>query len=126
MEEDFNLKQAQVLLKKANELKKSEVVQKLEDVVQDLQQGKMDAEQVLEKLGALQNQLVNTKVRANEDSLKLGLGVDGNLADLAIIVGGNADGAPTEASVRSAERRFDPSCSEPSRPSRRTSRYRRW
>src|ERR1051326_4111958 len=51
------LKQTQALLKRANELKKSEVAQKLEEVVQDLQQGKMDAEQVLEKLGALQNQL---------------------------------------------------------------------
>jgi hypothetical protein len=60
----------------------------------------LEAQALDERLGALQNQLVNTKVRANEDSLKFGLGVDGNLADLAIIVGGNADGAPTEASVQ--------------------------
>jgi hypothetical protein len=51
------LKQTQALLQKANELKKSEVAQKLEDVAQDLKEGKMDAAQVLEKLNALQNQL---------------------------------------------------------------------
>ncbi|MGI8960722.1 MAG: WD40/YVTN/BNR-like repeat-containing protein [Bryobacteraceae bacterium] len=59
----------------------------------------LEAQALDERLGALQNQLVNTKVRANEDSLKFGLGVDGNLADLAIIAGGNSDAAPTEASV---------------------------
>ena len=52
-----------------------------------------------ERLGALQNQLVNTKVRANEDSLKFGMGVDGGLADLAQIVGGDADATPTEAAT---------------------------
>jgi hypothetical protein len=51
------LKQTQALLQKANELKKSEIVQKLEDISQDLQQGKLDAAQVLEKLNALQDQL---------------------------------------------------------------------
>lgn len=51
------LKQTEALLQKANELKKSEVVQKLEEITQDLQQGKMDAEQVLEKLNALKDQL---------------------------------------------------------------------
>jgi hypothetical protein len=51
------LRQTQALLQKANELKKSEVVQKLEDIVQEMQQGKADAAQVLEKLDALRNQL---------------------------------------------------------------------
>ncbi len=59
-----------------------------------------EAQALDERLGALQDKLVNLKVRANEDSLKFGLGVDGNLADLAIIVGGDADVAPTEASVQ--------------------------
>jgi hypothetical protein len=53
-----------------------------------------------ERLGALQEKLINLKVRANEDSLKFGLGVDGSLADLAMIVGGDADDVPTEASRR--------------------------
>ena len=52
-----------------------------------------------EKLGALQDKLINLKVRANEDSLKFPLGVDGDLADLAIITGGDADAAPTAAAV---------------------------
>ncbi len=46
----------------------------------------------------MQDKLINLKVRANEDSLKFGLGVDGSLADLAMIVGGGADAAPTQAS----------------------------
>ncbi len=51
-----------------------------------------------ERLGALQDKLINLKVRANEDSLKFGLGVDGSLAVLAMIVGGDSDSVPTEAS----------------------------
>jgi hypothetical protein len=51
------LQQTQALLQKANELKKSEVAQKLEDVIQDLKEGKADAAQILEKLDALRNQL---------------------------------------------------------------------
>jgi hypothetical protein len=50
-------------------------------------------------LGALQDKLINLKVRANEDSLRYSLGVDGSLADLAMIVGGGADALPTAASV---------------------------
>jgi len=57
-----------------------------------------EAQALDERLGALQDKLINVKVRANEDSLKFGLGVDGSLADLAMIVGGQADVAPTEAS----------------------------
>src|SRR2546426_10885743 len=51
------LKQTQALLRKADALKNSEVAQKLEDVVEQLKEGKMDAQQVLERLGALQSQL---------------------------------------------------------------------
>lgn len=58
-----------------------------------------EAQALDERLGTLQNQLVNTKVRANEDSLKFGMGVDGGLADLALIVGGSADAVPTEAAA---------------------------
>lgn len=60
----------------------------------------VEAQALDERLGALQNNLVNLKVRANEDSLKFGLGVDGSLADLAMIVGGDADTNPTAASVQ--------------------------
>ncbi len=59
-----------------------------------------EAQALDERLGALQDKLINLKVRANEDSLKFGLGVDGSLADLAMIVGGDADVAPTEASIQ--------------------------
>jgi hypothetical protein len=51
------LRQTQALLQKANELKKSELAQKLEDIVHEMQQGKADAAQLLEKLDALRNQL---------------------------------------------------------------------
>ena len=57
----------------------------------------LDAEALDERLGALQNKLINLKVHANEDSLKFGLGVDGSLADLGIVVGGDSDSVPTEA-----------------------------
>ena len=59
-----------------------------------------EAQALDERLGALQDKLINVKVRANEDSLRFSLGVDGNLADLGIIVGGGAEVAPTEASVQ--------------------------
>ena len=59
-----------------------------------------EAQALDEKLEALQKKLINTEVHANEDSLKFGLGVDGSLADLAIIAGGDVDSAPTEASVQ--------------------------
>jgi photosystem II stability/assembly factor-like uncharacterized protein len=53
-----------------------------------------------ERLGTLQDKLINLKVRANEDSLRFSLGVDGSLAVLGMVVGGEADVAPTEASVQ--------------------------
>ena len=59
-----------------------------------------EAQALDEKLGVLQDKLINTQVRANEESLKFGLGVDGSLADLAMIVGGDADAVPTEASIQ--------------------------
>jgi photosystem II stability/assembly factor-like uncharacterized protein len=59
----------------------------------------VEAQALDEKLGALQDKLINLKVRANEDSLKFPLGVDGDLAGLAIITGGDADAAPTAAAV---------------------------
>jgi hypothetical protein len=39
------------------------------------------------------------KVRANEDSLRFSLGVDGSFAELAMVVGGAAEAVPTAASV---------------------------
>ena len=60
----------------------------------------VEAQALDEKLEVLQNKLINTQVHANEDSLKFGLGVDGSLADLAMIAGGDADAVPTEASVQ--------------------------
>jgi len=59
----------------------------------------VEAQALDERLGALQDKLINLKVRANEDSLKFGLGVDGSLAELAMVVGGAADSVPTAASV---------------------------
>ncbi len=59
----------------------------------------VEAQALDERLGALQDKLINLKVRANEDSLRYGLGVDGDLADLSIIVGGDADAVPTASSV---------------------------
>jgi photosystem II stability/assembly factor-like uncharacterized protein len=60
----------------------------------------LEAQALDEKLEALQKKLINTEVHANEDSLKFGLGVDGSLADLAMIAGGDADVVPTDASVQ--------------------------
>ncbi len=64
----------------------------------------VEAQALDERLGALQDKLINLKVRANEDSLKFGLGVDGGLADLAMIVGGDSDSVPTAASVEQFEK----------------------
>jgi hypothetical protein len=47
----------------------------------------------------LQDRLINLNVRANEDSLKYGMGEDGSLAILSMIVGGDADAAPTESAI---------------------------
>ena len=57
-----------------------------------------------EKLGALQERLLNLKIQANEDSLNYGLGVDGSLASLALIVDSESDSAPTEAALKQFER----------------------
>ena len=59
-----------------------------------------EAQALDEKLEALQKKLINTEIHANEDSLKFGMGVDGGLADLAMIAGGDADAVPTEASIK--------------------------
>jgi hypothetical protein len=70
--------------------------------VQDLHQRlKLAEAQALdEKLGALQEHLINLKIKANEDSLNYGLGVDGSLAGLALIVDSESDSAPTEAALQ--------------------------
>ena len=60
----------------------------------------VDVQALDEKLGALQDKLINLNVRANEDSLKYGLGADGSLAILAMDVEGGADTIPTEASIQ--------------------------
>ncbi len=59
----------------------------------------IESQSLDEKLNALQDHLINLKVRANEDSLKYALGVDGDLAALAGAVAGDADAAPTEAAI---------------------------
>jgi photosystem II stability/assembly factor-like uncharacterized protein len=62
--------------------------------------GKSPQNQALdERLGALQDRLLNMRIHANEDSLNYGLGVDGSLAGLALAVSGEADAAPTEADL---------------------------
>ncbi|MGA2589739.1 MAG: glycosyl hydrolase [Bryobacteraceae bacterium] len=63
-----------------------------------------EAQALDEKLGALQDRLLNLKIKANEDSLNYPLGVDGNLAGLAAYVGGDSDSAPTEAALRQFEK----------------------
>jgi len=57
-----------------------------------------------EKLGALQDHLLNLKIKANEDSLNYGLGVDGSLASLALIVDSESDSTPTEAALKQFEK----------------------
>ena len=70
--------------------------------LQDLQKRlKLAGAQALdEKLGALQDHLLNVKIKANEDSLNYGMGVDGSLAGLALIVDSESDSAPTEAALK--------------------------
>jgi len=63
-----------------------------------------DAQALDEKLGALQDRLLNLKIKANEDSLNYGLGVDGSLAALALIVDSDSDSAPTEAALKQIEK----------------------
>ncbi|MBV9405077.1 MAG: hypothetical protein JO211_07015, partial [Acidobacteriaceae bacterium] len=64
----------------------------------------VEAQALDERLGALQDKLINLKVRANEDSLRYSLGVDGSLALLAMDVGGAADAAPTAASAEQLQK----------------------
>ncbi len=59
-----------------------------------------EAQALDEKLGALQDRLLNTRIKANEDSLVYGLGVDGSLAGLALVIGGDSDSAPTESALK--------------------------
>jgi photosystem II stability/assembly factor-like uncharacterized protein len=59
-----------------------------------------EAQALDEKLGALQDRLLNTRIKANEDSLNYGLGIDGSLTALALTAGGASDSAPTEASIK--------------------------
>ena len=70
--------------------------------LQDLQKyKKLAAAQALdERLGALQNHLLNLKIHANEDSLNYGMGVDGSLVYLAGAVDSDSDSAPTEAALK--------------------------
>ena len=70
--------------------------------LQDLQKRvKLPEAQALdEKLGALQDHLLNLKIKANEDSLNYGLGVDGSLAMLALVVDSDSDSAPTAAALQ--------------------------
>jgi len=63
-----------------------------------------DAQALDEKLGALQDRLLNLKIHANEDSLNYGLGVDGSLAYLAGVVDSDADSAPTQAALAQWEK----------------------
>jgi hypothetical protein len=52
----------------------------------------------------LQDRLLNLKIKANEDSLNFGLGVDGSLASLALIVDSESDSAPTDAALQQFEK----------------------
>jgi len=49
------------------------------------------------KLAAIQNELVNDTIHANEDSLAYGVKIDGQLSGLAMYVNGSSDSAPTAA-----------------------------
>jgi photosystem II stability/assembly factor-like uncharacterized protein len=51
------------------------------------------------RLGAIQNELVNDRIRANEDSLAYGVKLDGQFAGLAAYVGDSTDSAPTAAAM---------------------------
>ncbi len=56
------------------------------------------------KLDAAEAPLINRKVSASEDSLSYPLGLDGQWAYLAAMINGNADAAPTEASIKQFEK----------------------
>jgi photosystem II stability/assembly factor-like uncharacterized protein len=57
------------------------------------------ADALEQKLVAVRDPLINLKISANEDSLAYRPQLDGQLAFLAMIVGGYSDSAPTEAAV---------------------------
>lgn len=63
-----------------------------------------EAQALDERLSVLQDRLLNVKIKANEDSLNYGLGVDGSLAALALIVDSESDSAPTEAALKQFEK----------------------
>ena len=52
-----------------------------------------------QKLEAIQNELMNERIRANEDSLAYGVKLDGQFAGLAMYVNSGNDTAPTAAAV---------------------------
>ena len=58
------------------------------------------ADDLEKKLIAVRDPLINLKISANEDSLAYHPQLDGQLAFLAMIVGGSSDSAPTEAAVQ--------------------------
>ena len=55
------------------------------------------AKQLDEKLTAIRDQLINLKIRANEDTFAFPPRLDAKLAFLALAVGGDTNSAPTEA-----------------------------
>jgi photosystem II stability/assembly factor-like uncharacterized protein len=57
------------------------------------------ADALEKKLVAVRDPLINLKISANEDSLAYRPQLDGQLAFLAMIVGGYSDSAPTEAAI---------------------------
>jgi hypothetical protein len=64
----------------------------------------VEAQALDERLSAVQDKLINTRNRANEDSLNYGYAIDGSLAALSQVVAGDADSAPTEAAVKRFEK----------------------
>ncbi len=73
------LKQTEALLRKAEKLQQSELVEKLEDVVQQLQEGKIDAAQAAQMLEALQSLLDE----GNLDTASIREGLEEMAKDLA-------------------------------------------
>ena len=53
--------------------------------------------QLDQKIGAIEDTLINFRIQANEDSLAYALALDGKLAALASTVAGEADAAPTQS-----------------------------
>src|SRR5438876_400688 len=65
-EEAAILKQTEALLRKAEKLKQSDLAEKLQDIVQRLQEGKIDAAQAAQLLDALQSQLDERNLAAQQ------------------------------------------------------------